>query len=136
MRATAAKTQSKLEETPPKPRIKTFEELRPEVTEELLASITARIVDAFHPHKVILFGSYAYGTPHIYSDIDLMVIMDSEETAIQRIRNVHAVGKISFLPMDVLVYTPAEVETRLAMGDYFVQEILERGKVLYQRDAT
>jgi len=46
-------------------------ELRPEVTDDLLADITRRIVEAFHPYKVILFGSYAYGTPHVYSDVDL-----------------------------------------------------------------
>jgi predicted nucleotidyltransferase len=50
--------------------------MRPEVTEKLLQDITRRIVEAFHPVKIILFGSYAYGTPHRDSDVDLFVIMD------------------------------------------------------------
>ncbi len=49
---------------------------------------------------------------------------------------VRAVARIPFLPMDVIVRTPQEVETRLALGDFFIQEILARGKVLYERDAA
>lgn len=57
---------------------------RPEVTEALLADITQRIVETCHPEKVILFGSYAYGTPHENSDIDLFVIMDPSDAAVLR----------------------------------------------------
>lgn len=110
--------------------------MRPEVTEELLQGIAQRIVEAFHPVKVILFGSYAYGTPHRDSDVDLFVIMDSEDTPHDRIVKVYPVAKVPFLPMDVLVRTPEEVEARVAMGDFFVIEILEKGRVLYARDAA
>jgi predicted nucleotidyltransferase len=109
----------------------TWEQLRPEVTDELLAQMTRRIVEAFHPHKVILFGSYACGTPHRDSDVDLLVIMDSEDTMTRRMIEVKRKAKVAFLPMDILVYTPQEVEARLAMGDFFIREILDRGKVLY-----
>jgi predicted nucleotidyltransferase len=110
--------------------------LRPEVTEELLQGITQRIVEAFHPHKIILFGSYAYGTPHKDSDVDLFVIMDSDDTMHDRIVKVYPIAKVPFLPMDVIVRTPEEVETRVAMGDFFVIEILEKGRILYARDAA
>jgi len=123
-----------LQDKPAKP--VEWADLRPEVTEELLADMTRRIVEAFHPYKVILFGSYAYGTPHIYSDVDLLVIMDSEERMLKRIGCVRPVAKVDFLPMDVLVLTPDELETRLAMGDHFYKEILAKGKVLYQRDSA
>jgi len=112
---------------------------RPAVTEALLANMTQRIVEACHPEKVILFGSYAYGTPHKDSDIDLFVIMKpkyAEETNHQRVMDVTDVAEIPFLPMDVIVRTPHEVEKRIAMGDFFIKEILDRGKVLYERDAT
>src|SRR5215475_7418711 len=59
--------------------------LRPPVTEALLADITQRIVEKFQPFKVILFGSYAYGTPDLDSDVDLLVVMDSDEPMAQRI---------------------------------------------------
>ena len=107
---------------------------RPRVTRRLLASISDRIVRAFHPHKVILFGSYAYGKPHIYSDIDLFVIMPSHERMVKRMIRVDQVARVSGLPMDVLVFTPTEVRKRLAEGDSFVLEVLGKGKVLYQRD--
>ena len=104
--------------------------LRPPVTEALLAGITQRIVEQFQPYQVVLFGSYAYGTPDLESDVDLLVVMDSDEPMAQRIRRVTEVAKVRFLPMDIIVRTPAEMVQRLAMGDFFLAEILEKGKVL------
>ena len=108
--------------------------LRPEVTEELLDDIVRRIVERFHPEEIILFGSYAWGEPREKSDLDLFVIMESDDTLFQRMGQVAAVAFTPHLPMDVIVRTPAEVRERLAMGDYFVEEILDKGVVLY--DAT
>jgi predicted nucleotidyltransferase len=108
--------------------------LRPPVTDALLADITRRIVERFQPHKVVLFGSYADGTPDLNSDVDLLVIMDSEEPMARRITRVAAVARVRFLPMDVLVYTPEEIEGRLTKGDFFIVDILARGRVLYQRN--
>jgi predicted nucleotidyltransferase len=110
--------------------------LRPPVTEALLADITQRIVKKFQPYKVILFGSYAYGTPDLDSDVDLLVVMDSDEPMAQRIRRVTEVAKVRFLPMDIIVRTPAEMVERLAMDDFLLAEILEKGKVLYHREST
>ena len=110
--------------------------LRPPVTDALLAGITRRIVEHFQPYKIVLFGSYASGTPDLESDVDLLVVMDSDESMAQRIRRVTKVAKVRFLPMDVIVRTPAELEKRLAMGDFFLAEILETGKVLYHREPT
>ncbi len=107
--------------------------LRPRVTRRLLSDISDRIVRAFHPQKVILFGSYAYGRPHVYSDVDLFVVMPSRERMAQRIIRVDEVARVPHLPMDVLVFTPAEVRARRAMGDPFVEEVMTRGKVLYER---
>src|SRR5438128_8971681 len=91
--------------------------LRPPVTDALLADITLRIVEKFRPYKVVLFGSYAYGTPDLDSDVDVLVVMDSDEPIVQRIRRVTEVAKVRFLPMDIIVRTPAELTERLAMGD-------------------
>ena len=110
--------------------------LRPPVTEALLAGITRCIVEKFQPHKVVLFGSYAYGTPDLDSDVDLLVVLDSDEPMAQRIRRVTEVAKVRFVPMDVLVRTPAEIAERLALGDFFMAEILEKGKVLYCRESA
>ena len=86
--------------------------------------------------KVILFGSYAYGTPDLDSDVDLLVVMDSDESMAQRIRRVTEVAKVRFLPMDIIVRTPTEMVERLAIGDFFLAEILEKGKVLYRRESA
>ena len=106
------------------------------MTEALLAGITQRIVEKFQPYKVVLFGSYAYGAPDLDSDVDLLVVMDSDEPMAQRIRRVTEVAKVRFLPMDIIVRTPAEMKQRLAMGDFFLAEILDKGKVLYCRESS
>jgi predicted nucleotidyltransferase len=111
----------------------------PAVTDALLDAMTQRIVQACDPESVILFGSYAHGAPDSDSDIDLFVVMkprDAQETSHHRIMKVRAVAKLPYLPLDVIVRTPHEVETRLAMGDFFIKDIIDRGKVLYQRDAA
>src|SRR5262245_66155792 len=77
--------------------------LRPPVTDALLADITQRIVEKFQPYKVVLFGSYAYGTPDLDSDVDLLVVMDYDEPMAQRIRRVMEVVKVRLLPMHIVV---------------------------------
>jgi predicted nucleotidyltransferase len=121
--------------TKPKPKTltRTWEVLRPKVTDELLGEITRRIVEKFRPHQVVLFGSYVWGKPNIYSDIDLLVILDSSEPMVERMIQVADEAEVRFLPMDVLVYTPAELEERLVAGDHFFKDIMSRGKVLYDR---
>lgn len=110
--------------------------LRPRVTRRLLARITRQIVEHFHPEKVILFGSYAYGRPTSESDVDLLVIMDSSERPARRTTLVSSVCRPRHLGMDILVYTSAEVKQRLEMGDFFIGEILQAGRVLYDATTT
>jgi uncharacterized protein len=107
--------------------------LRPPVTEALLGEISQRIVAGFQPEKIVLFGSYAGGEPTLESDLDLLVVMESEEPVAQRIVRVAEVAHVRFLPMDLLVYTPGEIAEQLVKGDVFITEILAKGRVLYQR---
>ena len=88
------------------------------------------IVRGFNPQKVILFGSYANGTPNEDSDIDLLVIMPYLGNELDKMAEVRR-GISSSMPVDVLVKTPTQVEQRIKSGDVFVREILESGKVLY-----
>ena len=91
--------------------------LRPPVTDALLAGITQRIVAQFQPYQVVLFGSYAYGTPDLESAVDLLVVMDSDEPMAQRIRRVTEVAKVRFLPMQrLLCVTPAEMVATAGNG--------------------
>ncbi len=79
------------------------------VTEEILAEITRRIVAAFDPEQVILFGSYAYGTPHRDSDVDLLIIADTGLDDTQAAVAVSCLIMPRPFPVDILVKTPAEV---------------------------
>jgi predicted nucleotidyltransferase len=98
-----------------------------------IREVVREIAEKFHPEKVILFGSYAYGKPTIDSDVDLLVVMESEERPARRaIRVAHELLDIPF-PMDILVRTPAEVVKRLQMEDYFMREVVQQGRVLYER---
>lgn len=94
---------------------------------------TARqIVERFDPEQIILFGSYAYGQPHPESDVDLLVVMETplKETE-QAIRICQTIPYRYGL--DLLVRTPENLKRRIALGDQFLQEIISRGKVLYER---
>jgi predicted nucleotidyltransferase len=86
----------------------------------------------FRPAKIILFGSYAYGTATDDSDVDLLVIMPRTRERGERmsVRIRHAVPRT--FPLDLLVRTPAEISKRLRWGDFFLREIMERGEVLYE----
>ncbi len=96
-------------------------------------SVVGKIVERFHPEKVILFGSYAYGRPGPESDVDLLVVMrTSLRSRQQRLEISRALSPRPF-PMDILVRTPEELEERLAQGDVFLHEVVTRGKVIYER---
>jgi uncharacterized protein len=96
-----------------------------------IKNLCEKIALEFHPEKIILFGSHAYGKPQWDSDVDLLVIMP--------FRGRHTRKAIEILDrlnpataLDLLVRTPKQVEERLAMGDFFMREIIERGKVMYE----
>jgi predicted nucleotidyltransferase len=91
-----------------------------------------RVAERFHPQKVILFGSHAYGKPHVDSDVDLLVIMPAKNMVNTAVRIRWEIP--APFPMDLLVRTPEFVAQRLALGDWFRREVLEQGFVLY--DAT
>ena len=105
---------------------------RTEVTQEVLDGIVERIVAAFHPHKIILFGSYAKGNAREDSDVDLLVIMDSDERPARRCMRVSEVAGLPEIPKDILVRTPEEIKQRLEINDFFIMDILQTGRVLYE----
>ena len=94
------------------------------------------IAKEFHPEKIVLFGSYAYGKPHEDSDVDLLVVMPFEGSPFRQAAVIlsHVVRTVGVLPMDLLVRTAEQVKERVQIGDAFMREIVERGKVLYEGD--
>jgi len=103
------------------------------VTEPLLQEITRRIVERFAPEKVILFGSRSSDAPRADSDIDLLVIMNATGSPTQRAVEVKRACRPRFVSMDILVKTPEEVTARLQQGSVFLRQILEQGRILYER---
>ena len=105
----------------------------PEVTEDFLNRMVEDIVQHFHPVQVILFGSYAWGMPRTDSEVDLLVIMESDQRPAHRSAEISLACRPRGLPVDLLVKTPAEIAYRLNTGDPFLKRILETGTVLYAR---
>ena len=103
------------------------------VTEELLQDITARIVEKCYPSRIILFGSYVYGKPTPSSDLDLLVVMDTDKGTFERHKLISRLFPHRLFSLDILVKTPTEVAHRLEIEDPFFSEIMARGRVLYDR---
>jgi uncharacterized protein len=100
----------------------------------LLQDMTRRLVAEFQPEQIVLFGSQAWGQPTADSDVDLLVIVSqSEEKPIQRSQRAYRRLRDLPVPLDVLVKTRAEVERYRHVYASLECEILERGKVLYDR---
>jgi predicted nucleotidyltransferase len=87
----------------------------------------------FKPEKIILFGSYAYGRPTPDSDVDLLVIMPCKRRPLDQALKIRLAIKAGF-PLDLVVRTPTVLRRRLGWGDFFLREIILKGKVLH--DAT
>ena len=96
-----------------------------------LLQITDKIKTHFNPQKIIVFGSYAWGKPTEDSDIDIFLIMESNLRRDERARQVQKIFSQRTFPLDVIVYTPEEVEQSLKRGNPFIREILNQG-VLYE----
>jgi predicted nucleotidyltransferase len=97
----------------------------------VIRAFARRVVKHFDPDKIILFGSYAYGTPHEDSDVDILVVMPARNQLDQAVR-IHRVCEPCF-PLDIIVRTPKNMKWRLEEGDSFLREIVSRGKLLYEK---
>lgn len=85
----------------------------------------------YKPVRIILFGSYAYGRPTPNSDVDLLVVMPCKGRSLDAALDVRLAVEAGF-PLDLIVRTPAELRRRLALGDFFLREIVDKGIVLYE----
>lgn len=100
---------------------------------EAIRFVVARIAEHFKPEKIILFGSHAYGDPKPWSDVDLLVVMESAKTPReQRLEISRSLDDCEFR-VDVISRTPQELAHRIANRDYFLREIVRQGQVVYER---
>jgi uncharacterized protein len=100
-----------------------------------IIALANRVAAQFSPHKIILFGSYAYGTPQDGSDVDLLVITEFRGDAFDCATRMLETLQPEF-SVDVLVRRPADAARRYRQFDPLIREALDRGKVLYERNGT
>lgn len=101
--------------------------------ESKIQEITDKIVKDFQPQKVVLFGSYAWGEPAVDSDIDLFVIKETNRSTREIAKEIDGSLFPRPFPIDLIVHTPQQVARRIEMGDFFITNILNKGKVLYAK---
>ncbi len=103
-----------------------------DVSRNNIRGIVKQIATQFKPEKIILFGSFAYGDPKPESDVDLLVVMETplrnSEQASEIVRAVDY-----HFGMDLIVRRPKQLDERVAQGDSFLREIVEKGEVVYAR---
>ncbi len=97
-----------------------------------IQKITDIIVKNYQPEKIILFGSYAWGTPTDDSDIDLMVIKETDNTR-KSAREIDSSIFPRLFPIDIIVYRPSQFNRRIKDRDFFIENIVNRGEVLYAK---
>ena len=103
------------------------------VPQEKILSLSESIVREFRPECVILFGSYAYGTATEDSDVDLLIVLPFEGKAAHKALEI--IRKVKpRIPLDLLVRTPEQVKGRIANNDWFMREVFEKGRRLYESD--
>lgn len=104
------------------------------IDEHLLQEICRRILDVVPAEQIKLFGSHAYGTPNEDSDIDLLVVVDSQESVFSLCTRIHKRLSHRLVSLDIIVRTPDQISN--ALGDEFnpfLREAWAKGKVLYER---
>ncbi|MBN1424646.1 nucleotidyltransferase domain-containing protein [Candidatus Fermentibacteria bacterium] len=99
--------------------------------EHEIKEVCDSIVRAFRPERIILFGSHATGTASKYSDVDMLVVMAFEGSGVEK--GVEVLRTIKpRIPLDLIVRRPEEVRRRLALHDYFLTQIVQAGRLLYE----
>jgi predicted nucleotidyltransferase len=116
----------------PVPYVQPYRYPSPNIPPAAIRRLARLVAERFHPDKIILFGSYAYGKPHAESDVDLLVIMPAYDVVAQAIRISGAFERL--FSHSIIVRTPQQIERGLREDDcdWFLREVMEKGKVLYE----
>jgi len=93
---------------------------------------TLKLLKKYKPEKIILFGSHARGSSDPYSDIDLVIIKKTKKLFLDRIKDVIKIIQPNFA-IDILVYTPEEFKKMLSDGNSFLDFVVKKGKIIYER---
>ncbi len=99
----------------------------------LLEQVTRTIIERFHPKRIVLFGSHARGDAGSDSDLDLFIEMQTSRRPPERAIEVSAAFGLRSWPLDVVVYTPEEVQRLQGVNGTLLSVIEKEGKVLYEQ---
>ncbi len=98
-----------------------------------IRALAKHIAEKFDPEQIILFGSHAYGKPTAWSDVDLLIVMEAPKGEIETSLEIYeSLPRITF-GLDIIVRSRKVIERRKKLGDWFLIDITEKGKVLYER---
>lgn len=103
-------------------------------TSQIISDIVKRISKDCAPEKIVLFGSHAKGTSRLDSDIDLLVIKNSNLRRDERDKEIRKSLRDIKFPLDIFVYTPQEVAEYAHLKGSFISAIFKEGRVLYERN--
>ena len=98
-----------------------------------IRAIANHIAKKFNPEQIILFGSHAYGKPTAWSDVDLLVVMDTPKGGMETILEIVDSLPEVLISVDVLAHSRKVIEKRQSLGDQFMVDIMKKGRVLYAR---
>ncbi len=101
------------------------------VSRAAILGIAKRIVENFQPDKILLFGSYAYGKPHGFSDVDMLVVMPARNEIDKAVQILNVLDPP--FSLDLIVRTPHNLQWRLKEGDWFLREVVSKGEVLHEK---
>ena len=106
-------------------------EVKKDVTLRRIKEIAHQIVEHSHPQKIILFGSHAYGTATVDSDVDLLIMMETEKKPLHVAAQIAAAIDHPF-PLDIIVFTPSDWNASLKRKGVCATEVMMKGIVLYE----
>jgi uncharacterized protein len=101
------------------------------VPPEQIRAFCQAVAREFHPERIVLFGSYAYGQPTSESDVDLLVILPFRGNDLVKVIQIRSRVDASF-PLDLLVRKPHFIAARLQERDMFIELVMTRGVVMYE----
>jgi HEPN domain-containing protein/predicted nucleotidyltransferase len=98
--------------------------------------ITERLIEYYEPDRIILYGSYGTKKERKNSDIDLLIIKKTKKYLIERRIEAERILSDRLMPIDITIYTPEEVRYLFSVGSPFIEEVMEKGRLLYMRKVT
>jgi uncharacterized protein len=102
----------------------------------VIQAIAGEIVQCWQPDKVILFGSYAYGTPEPWGDVDLLIAGEFDKDPISAVLEIRWALPRYHFSLDLVIRSQADINNRIEINDLFMKEIVPQGRIRYDRHAN